>query len=75
MMTNRQADWRIVGMMICYILDEKLKPENYHEMLSENLVQSKIRNEPFVKYLLEEGEWDGKLYRKFEQANVDRNPK
>ena len=73
LMTNRQVDWRSVGMMICYILDEKLKPENYHEMLSENLVQSEIRNEPFVKHLLEEGEWDGKLYCKFEQANVDRN--
>ena len=72
-LTNRQVDWRSVGMMICYILDEKLKPENYHQMLSENLVQSEIRNEPFVKHLLEEGEWDGKLYRKFEQANVDRN--
>ena len=72
-LTNRQVDWRSVGMMICYILDEKLKPENYHEMLSENLVQSEIRNEPFVKHLLEEGEWDGKLYLKFEQANVDRN--
>ena len=72
-LTNKQADWRSVGMMICYILDEKLEPERYHEMLSKNLVQPEIRNEPFVKHLLEKGEWDGKLYRNFEQANVNRN--
>ena len=72
-LTNKQVDWRSVGMMICYILDEKLKSASYHEMLSKELVQPEIRNEPFVKHLLEEGEWSDDLYPNFEQANSDCN--
>ena len=59
--------------MICYILDKHLKSASYHGMLSKELVQPEIRIEPFVKHLLEEGEWSNDLYPNFEQAYSDCN--
>jgi len=32
---NSQLDWRALGLMICYVLDEHLQPDQYHTMISQ----------------------------------------
>ena len=36
--TNFQLDWKAVGMLICFVLDENVKDEDYHCMISQNKV-------------------------------------
>ena len=31
---NSQLDWRALGLMICYILDEQLQPDQYHIIIT-----------------------------------------
>lgn len=71
--TNRQADMRSVGMMICFILDSQLTPEDYHSMLREKKVDPQLCEEPFIKQLLEKGEWNEELYHGFKETHKTLN--
>ena len=63
--TNRNADMKSVGMMICYILDPDITPQDYHTMVSQNKIAMQFRQDNFIKTLLEHGEWDEELYTAF----------
>ena len=53
--TNRHADMRSVGMMVCFILDSQLDSNYYHEMISQNSINNVYREEPFTNQLLNSG--------------------
>ena len=71
--TNRHADMRSVGMMICFLLDSQIISNDYHEMISENKVDLQFREEPFIKQLLEVGEWKEEMYHGFKETQKTLN--
>ena len=71
--TNRHADMRSVGMMICYILDPTIKGEDYHTMISDDKVSLQFRQDDFIKKLLEYGEWDNAMFTAFKDRNSTLN--
>ena len=52
---NSKLDWKALGLMICYILDEHVQPDQYHTMISEKLVREGLVSERFVKNLVDNG--------------------
>ena len=62
---NCQLDWKAVGLMICFILDDQVQLKDYHHMISQDKVTKMLRLNDFVKYLLEEGQWNNAHYEAF----------
>ena len=52
---NRQLDWKAVGLIVCYVLDDGVQEDDYHCMISRSKVNVSLRNNNFVKSLLDEG--------------------
>lgn len=55
---NYQLDWKAVGLMICFVPDDQVQLEYYHHT-------KRLRLNDFVKYLLEEGQWNDTHYEAF----------
>ena len=53
---NYQLDWKCVGLIICFVLDENVHPEDYHQMISGGFTSIPSQY-PFVRSLLQHGEW------------------
>ena len=52
---NYNLDWKALGMIICFVLDDALVDNDYHDMISLKKVHQGLTSEPFVKCLLESG--------------------
>lgn len=48
-----QYDWKCLGMLICDVLEPGIP--YYHSMVSKNYISTHLRQDPFVKGLLDEG--------------------
>lgn len=68
---NSQVDWRCLGMMICYVLDDEVSDQVYHQMLSQRKVTNGIDKKPLLRSLLEEGQWNERAWSEF-QAEFQR---
>ena len=62
---NDQLDWKALGMIICFVLDDEVDEKDYHRMISDGKVTNGVDRLPFVKSLLEEGEWNDATSRDF----------
>ena len=71
--TNKNVDFRCVGLIICFVLDDQVQAKDYHVILSENKVDQRFTQDCFIKNLLKEGEWDVAAYATFCQTYVDLN--
>lgn len=58
---NYQLDWKAVGLMICFVLDDQVQLEYYHHT-------KRLRLNDFVKYLQEEGQWNDTHYEAFHSS-------
>ena len=52
---NRQLDWKAVGLIVCYVLDDGVQKDDYYCMLCRNKVNVSLKNNKFVKCLLDGG--------------------
>lgn len=62
---NYQLDWKALGMVICFILDDGVDERDYHCMISDGKVSNGVDGHQFVKSLLE-GEWNDVAWYNFQ---------
>ena len=55
---NYRLDWKAVGLIICFVVDERVHIGDYHNMVTGHKLTKGVRLHSFVKCLLEEGYWD-----------------
>lgn len=66
---NYNLDWKAVGLVICFVLDQGVQAKDYHCMISNNKVTNGVNLDPFVKCLLEEGRWDDDKWTDFRASS------
>ena len=68
---NFQLDWKCLGLIICFVEDDTVNSEDYHTMLSGGHT---IPSHPFVKSLVEKGEWSDNTWPEFKQTYMRTHP-
>ena len=61
---NYQLDWKCVGLLICFVLDRNVRPEDYHQMISDQITTVHLQHS-FVNSLISDGKWDDNAFRGF----------